>query len=80
MFPISLMHLTGRENHVRNASSWSEATLCFGDNTFRKRLQSVQEYFREVTHSVRLPFLNMVTKVINAYFSSCGIAGIYAIL
>ena len=47
VFPTFLLHLTARENHVRSASSWSEATLCFADNTFRQRLPSVQENFRK---------------------------------
>ena len=47
LFPAFLLHLTGRENHVRSASSWSETTLCFEDNTFRERLQSIQETFRK---------------------------------
>ena len=47
LFPAFLLHLTGRENHVHSASSWSETTLCFGDNTFRERLQSIQENFRK---------------------------------
>ena len=47
LFPAFLLHLKGGENHVRSASSWSETTLCFGDNTFRERLQSIQENFRK---------------------------------
>ena len=39
--------MTGRENHVRSAWSWSETTLCFGDNYFRERLKSIQENFRQ---------------------------------
>ena len=37
----------GQKNHVGSASSWSETALCFGVNTFRERLQSVQENFRK---------------------------------
>ena len=47
LLPAFLLHLTGRENHVRSASSWSETALCFGCNTFRERLQPVQENFRK---------------------------------
>ena len=66
------------------ATSWSEATLCFVDNTlsvrgcsrFRRTFARIfpstenREIPRYFSHPVRLPFLKMVT--MDASFSDCG--------